>query len=90
MTATSPAGSPVKAAISSACSAWPNGTGCRQVFDLPVVALEVVEHRVERRACACGTITAAAFPAEATAPTCYGPGVAALGACRVLRFTTEG
>jgi transposase len=52
----------------------------RQVFDLPVVALAVVEHRVERRACACGTITAAAFPAASTAPTCSGPGVAALGA----------
>jgi transposase len=49
-------------------------------FDLPVVALAVVEHRAERRVCACGTITAAAFPAVATAPTCYGPGVAALGA----------
>jgi len=52
----------------------------RQVFDLPVVALEVVEHRAEQRVCACGTVTAAAFPAAATAPTCYGPGVAALGA----------
>src|SRR5664280_1923182 len=52
----------------------------RQVFDLPVVALEVVEHRAEQRVCACGTVTAAAFPAAATAPTCYGPGAAALGA----------
>src|SRR5450756_288000 len=47
----------------------------RQVFDLPVVALEVVEHRAEQRVCACGTVTAAAFPAAATAPTSgAGPG----------------
>ncbi|MGH8827404.1 MAG: IS66 family transposase [Jiangellaceae bacterium] len=52
----------------------------RQVFDLPPIDLRVVEHLAERRACACGTVTAAAFPVEATAPTCYGPGVAALGA----------
>jgi transposase len=52
----------------------------RQVFDLPPIALEVIEHRAERRACTCGTVTTAAFPVEASAPTCYGPGVAALGA----------
>ncbi len=52
----------------------------RQVFDLPPIALEVVEHRVESRSCTCGTVTAALFPPEARAPTCYGPGVAALGA----------
>lgn len=51
----------------------------RQVFDLPPVALEVVEHRAERRACVWGTVTTATFPSEATAPTCYGTGVAALG-----------
>lgn len=51
----------------------------RQVFDLPPITLRVVEHRVERRRCGCGTVTAAPFPAEATGPTCYGPGVAALG-----------
>ena len=51
----------------------------RQVFDLPPIELVVIEHQAERRACACGTVTTAAFPAEATAPTCYGPGVAALG-----------
>jgi transposase len=52
----------------------------RQVFDLPPIELRVIEHRVQRRACACGAVTAATFPAEATGPTCYGPGVAALGA----------
>lgn len=51
----------------------------RQVFDLPPIELTVIEHQAERRECGCGTVTTAAFPAEATAPTCYGPGVAALG-----------
>jgi transposase len=51
----------------------------RQVFDLPAVELEVIEHRAERRRCECGTVSTGAFPPEATAPTCYGPGVAALG-----------
>lgn len=57
----------------------------RQVFDLPAVTPVVIEHRAERRACACGAVTTAAFPAEATAPTCYGPGVAALGAYLLAR-----
>lgn len=53
----------------------------RQVFDLPPVWLRVVEHRAQRLRCrCCGVVTAADFPAEATAATCYGPGVAALGA----------
>lgn len=55
------------------------GTERRQVFDLPPIELEVIEHQAQRRACGCGTVTPAAFPVEATAPTCYGPGVAALG-----------
>jgi transposase len=54
------------------------GVETRQVFDLPVIELIAIEHRAQRRACACGAVTRAAFPAEATAPTCYGPGVAAL------------
>jgi transposase len=45
----------------------------RQVFDLPPITLVSTEHVVERRRCQCGTETAAEFPAEATAPACYGP-----------------
>jgi transposase len=55
------------------------GTERRQVFDLPPITLEVTEHQAQRRECGCGAVTTAAFSAEATAPTCYGPGVAALG-----------
>jgi len=54
------------------------GTEVRQVFDLPVIEMIAIEHRAQRRECGCGAVTRAAFPAEATAPTCYGPGVAAL------------
>jgi len=45
----------------------------RQVFDIPPIRLSVTEHRAQRRRCACGHTTAAAFPDEATAPACYGP-----------------
>jgi transposase len=54
------------------------GVEARQVFDLPRLRLLVREHRAERRRCACGTTTQAAFPAEARAAACYGPGVRAL------------
>jgi transposase len=52
----------------------------RQVFELPPIRPFVTEHRMERRRCACGCETKAAPPKEATAPTCYGPGVRALAA----------
>lgn len=50
----------------------------RQVFDLPPMRPEVIEHRVEKRRCSCGTLNCGTFPPEATAPTCYGPRVRAL------------
>jgi len=61
------------------------GQESRQVFDLPPIELVVIEHQAERRECGCGVVTTATFPAEATAPTCYGPGVAALGAYLLAR-----
>jgi len=54
------------------------GEQARQVFDLPPIQLRVTEHRAQSRACGCGHLTTAGFPAQASAPTCYGPGVAAL------------
>lgn len=51
----------------------------RQVFDLPEIRLRVCEHRAQRRRCACGHETTAAFPARVTAPAQYGPRVRALG-----------
>jgi transposase len=55
------------------------GVERRQVFDLPLVALEVTEHVAERRRCSCGCVTAATFPPEAVGPACFGPGVRSLG-----------
>ena len=54
------------------------GVEARQVLDLPVSDLIAFEHRAQRCECACGAVTRASFPSQATAPTCYGPGVAAL------------
>ncbi len=51
----------------------------RQVFDLPEIRLRSVEHRAQRRRCACGHETTAAFPAAVSAPTQYGPRLRALG-----------
>lgn len=55
------------------------GAETRQVFDLPPIAVEVTEHVAQRVACSCGCVTAGVFPAEATAPACWGPNVRALG-----------
>lgn len=55
------------------------GEEVRQVFDLPPIQIKVVEHRVQHRMCRCGEVTTGEFPSQASAPTCYGPGVAALG-----------
>ncbi len=52
----------------------------RQVFDLPDIAFIVTEHVAEKRRCACGWETKARFPATASAPAVYGPGVRALAA----------
>jgi transposase len=54
------------------------GVEARQVFDLPALRLGVVEHRAQRRRCACGSTTAAAFPNHVRAAACYGPGIRAL------------
>jgi len=53
-------------------------TEARQVFDLPEIALRVVEHALEHRACGCGRVTMAAAPAGVGGPAQYGPGVRAL------------
>jgi len=49
----------------------------RQVFDVPDPVVVVSEHRVEKRRCVWGCVTAAVFPPEATAPACYGPSIKA-------------
>lgn len=37
----------------------------------------VVEHRAERRRCACGCVTVAELPPGATPPACHGPSIKA-------------
>jgi transposase len=59
------------------------GVQARQVFDLPEIRLRSTEHRAERRLCGCGRVTTAAFPGQARAVACYGPGVRAL-ACYLV------
>ncbi|MFN0090003.1 MAG: IS66 family transposase [Acidimicrobiales bacterium] len=49
----------------------------RQVFDVADPKVIVTEHVALRRRCVCGCETTAAFPPEATAPACYGPGIKA-------------
>lgn len=50
----------------------------RQVFELPAIRVEILEHRAERRACPkCGTTVMAAFPAGVDSPVQYGESVRA-------------
>src|SRR5512143_4223347 len=52
----------------------PAGVTRRQVFDIPKIAVRVVEHRlVARRSGSCGARTCAAGPAGVTAPVQVGP-----------------
>jgi transposase len=55
------------------------GHRARQVFDLPQIRLQVIEHRVWTRRCGCGHETTARFPETVSAPAGYGPRVRALG-----------
>lgn len=54
------------------------GVERRQVFDVPAGRPVVVEHRLQRWECACGTVTTAAAPPGAGAPAVHGPRVRAL------------
>lgn len=51
------------------------GEEVRQVFDVPRPVVQVTEYRVHKVRCRCGTVNTGTFPAEATAPTCYGRNV---------------
>ena len=44
----------------------------RQVFDIPEPKIDVTEHQVLTKICACGHVNTGTFPIEATAPACYG------------------
>ncbi|MGO9751944.1 MAG: IS66 family transposase [Solirubrobacteraceae bacterium] len=53
----------------------------RQVLDLPEMPrLWCVQHWIQTRLCpCCGKLRSSRFPAEASAPVCYGPRIKALG-----------
>ena len=53
----------------------------RQVLDLPELPrLLCVQHWIQTRLCpCCGKLRSSQFPAEASAPVCYGPRIKALG-----------
>lgn len=50
-------------------------TQTRQVLDVPAPRVEATDHVAQTRRCRCGHDTTAAFPPQATAPTCWGPHV---------------
>jgi len=52
----------------------------RQVVDIPLVKVRIVEHQVETKCCpGCGADTAGEFPEGVTVAAQYGPGVATVG-----------
>ena len=53
----------------------------RQVLDLPELPrLHCMQHSIQTRLCpCCGKLRSSRFPAEASAPVCYGPRIKALG-----------
>jgi transposase len=50
----------------------------RQVFDLPPMRVQVSEHQLIARRCACGTTTCGTAPEGVRAPTQYGPRITAI------------
>lgn len=51
----------------------------RQVRDIPLVTVQVTEHRAHRCRCACGQVTTAPMPGQvAGSPSSYGPNLRAL------------
>jgi transposase len=50
----------------------------RQVFDLPDLRLQVIEHQAELKVCSCGAVSQGEFPADVGGEVQYGPGVRGL------------
>lgn len=50
----------------------------RQVFDIPPIAVRVIEHQLIERRCGCGCVTTGRAPEGVGAPVRYGPRIAAI------------
>ena len=50
----------------------------RQVFDLPPMTVQVIEHQLISRRCGCGATTGAMAPQGVSAPVQYGPRITAI------------
>jgi transposase len=50
----------------------------RQVFDLPDLSLDVIEHQAELKQCSCGAISQGVFPDDVRGEVQYGPGIRGL------------
>lgn len=60
------------------------GVLIRQVRDVPLTEVRIVEHRMHRRACRCGTVSTAAAPAGVDGPAVYGPNLRAVAVYLVV------
>lgn len=56
----------------------------RQVRDVPLVGVRVVEHRLHKRACGCGAVTTATAPVGVDEPVSYGPNLRAVAVYLVV------
>jgi len=54
------------------------GVRRRQVFDIPPIAVRVIEQQLVERRCGCGTVTAGQAPEGVGAPVQYGPRIGAI------------
>ena len=60
------------------------GVVVRQVRDVPLAEVRIVEHRLHRRACRCGKVSTAAAPAGVDGPAVYGPNLRAVAVYLVV------
>ena len=57
----------------SLATVGPCGSERRQVFDLPEIAFDIIEHRIEYKTCPeCGRLNCGSFPDNVTQPVQYG------------------
>jgi transposase/uncharacterized coiled-coil protein SlyX len=60
------------------------GVIVRQVRDVPLVKVRVVEHRMHKRTCGCGAVTTAPAPGGVDGPVCYGPNLRSIAVYLVV------